>query len=171
MHTRNPGFIAGDYWLVCERCGFDYRFSQMKKEWTGVWVCSKCWEPRHPQDFVRAVRDEQRVPVARPASIISNLTTTLSSAASKGAKSIVVASASNIADKDTIGVVLQSFDEDWDSASELVQWTYVNGDPSGTTITLADGLWEDAASGNIVRLGQVTGPTITTPTGVSADDL
>lgn len=29
-------------------------------------VCPKDWEPRHPQDFVKGVRDNQSVPVSRP---------------------------------------------------------------------------------------------------------
>jgi hypothetical protein len=29
-------------------------------------VCPKDWEPRHPQDFVKGVRDDQRVPWVRP---------------------------------------------------------------------------------------------------------
>lgn len=56
-HSRNPNFIAGDFWVVCDRCGLDYRRSQTKLEWTGLLVCNDCWEPRHPQDFVRAIKD------------------------------------------------------------------------------------------------------------------
>jgi hypothetical protein len=58
-HSKNPGYIAGDHWVECSRCGFDYRQSHMKREWTGVIVCQECWEPRHPQDFVRATEDDQ----------------------------------------------------------------------------------------------------------------
>jgi len=58
-HSKNPGYIAGDHWVECARCGFDYRQSHMKREWTGVIVCQECWEPRHPQDFVRATEDDQ----------------------------------------------------------------------------------------------------------------
>jgi hypothetical protein len=31
-------------------------------------VCSKDWEPRHPQDFVRGITDIQAVPWSRPES-------------------------------------------------------------------------------------------------------
>ena len=57
MHEKNPGYKAGDYWMVCDRCGFDYRRSQMRQEWTGLWVCEADWEPRHPQDFAQAKPD------------------------------------------------------------------------------------------------------------------
>lgn len=58
-HTRNPGYIAGDHWVECMRCGLEYRRSNMKTEWNGSIVCSPCWEPRHPQDFVRGTEDDQ----------------------------------------------------------------------------------------------------------------
>jgi hypothetical protein len=51
---------------VCDRCGFEYKSYQLKQEWTGNMVCRFCWESRHPQDFVRAVKDEQAVPWTRP---------------------------------------------------------------------------------------------------------
>ena len=58
MKSRNPGFQPGNMWLICDRCGFAYRRSVMKKEWTGLIVCEKDWEPRHPQDFARGIPDE-----------------------------------------------------------------------------------------------------------------
>lgn len=57
MNFNGRGFKPGDYWMICDRCGFKYRQSQMKKEWTGSIVCTDCWEPRHPQEFVRGRKD------------------------------------------------------------------------------------------------------------------
>lgn len=51
---------------ICDRCGFEFKSFQLQKEWTGLMVCKECWEPRHPQDFVKAVTDKQSVPWARP---------------------------------------------------------------------------------------------------------
>jgi len=51
---------------ICDRCGFEFYSFELKKEWQGLMVCHSCWEPRHPQDFVRAVSDEQAVPWSRP---------------------------------------------------------------------------------------------------------
>lgn len=57
---------------ICDRCGFEYNLNALRKEWTGLMVCSGpatngCWEPRHPQDFVRGVPDSQGVrPNMRP---------------------------------------------------------------------------------------------------------
>lgn len=57
-HNKSPGFKSGDNWTTCQRCGFDVYGSDIRKEWTGSLVCSSCWEPRHPQDFVRAIKED-----------------------------------------------------------------------------------------------------------------
>jgi hypothetical protein len=59
-------YIPGDFWRICDACGFQYRSSQTRKRWDGAWVCDADWEPRHPQDFVRGRKDRQRVPEPRP---------------------------------------------------------------------------------------------------------
>lgn len=52
---------------ICDRCGFKKRNYELRKEWTGLLVCrDTCWEPRHPQDFVRGVADRQAIPDPRP---------------------------------------------------------------------------------------------------------
>lgn len=55
-------------WLaICDRCGKKKNSDQLRKEWTGLMVCSDgCWEPRHPQDSVRGVVDRQAPPWVRP---------------------------------------------------------------------------------------------------------
>lgn len=59
-------YRPGDFYLICDECGFKVRASETRKRWDGRRVCSKDWEPRHPQDFVRGRRDKQRVPEPRP---------------------------------------------------------------------------------------------------------
>lgn len=60
-------FRKGDFNRICDRCGFKKKASETKKEWTGLIVCIEgCWEPRHPQEFVKGRRDRQRVPNPRP---------------------------------------------------------------------------------------------------------
>ena len=65
---RSDFWSSGDYNAICDRCGFKFKFSELKKEWDGLYVCTAngCWEPRQPQDFVRGVNDHQSVPVSRP---------------------------------------------------------------------------------------------------------
>ena len=59
-------FALGEWDSVCDQCGRGFKFSDLSKRWDNAWVCDACWEPRQPQDFVRAVRDDPSVPVARP---------------------------------------------------------------------------------------------------------
>ena len=34
---------------VCDRCGWAYRYLQLRMEWTGFKVCPECYEPKNPQ--------------------------------------------------------------------------------------------------------------------------
>lgn len=61
-----PGYIPGDFWRICDVCGIRYRASQTRMRWDRLMVCEKDWEPRHPQDNVRARPDRMAVPNPRP---------------------------------------------------------------------------------------------------------
>ena len=58
-----------DFNRICDQCGFKFKASETRKQWDGLIVCNSCYEPRHPQDFVRGRRDRQRVPDPRPQSL------------------------------------------------------------------------------------------------------
>lgn len=59
-------YLHGDYNALCFECGFKFKASELKRHWQGYYVCDSCWEPRHPQDFVRGVPDEQTPPWTQP---------------------------------------------------------------------------------------------------------
>jgi hypothetical protein len=61
-------YKSGTYNGICDRCGSKFKFSDLKLEWDGLYVCTAngCWEPRQPQDYVKGVRDDMSVPVSRP---------------------------------------------------------------------------------------------------------
>ncbi len=59
----------GDYNAICDRCGFKFKASELKLEWTGLQVCVDDWEPRHPSDFFKGFADDQSVPYSRPDSV------------------------------------------------------------------------------------------------------
>lgn len=51
---------------ICQRCGFVFNLSALRREWTGLQVCdgpnsNHCFEMRQPQDSVRGVPDRQNV--------------------------------------------------------------------------------------------------------------
>lgn len=60
-------FVLGDSKSCCDRCGFDFYHSMLRKEWTGAMVCTQCWDPRHPQDSIKARPERNNVRDARPA--------------------------------------------------------------------------------------------------------
>lgn len=59
-------FVLGKWNAQCDRCGFDYKNTELKQEWTGLRVCRECYEPRHPQDRLRAKADRQSTAWTRP---------------------------------------------------------------------------------------------------------
>ena len=34
---------------ICDRCGFQYPYQTLRKEWNGLRTCTECWNPKHPQ--------------------------------------------------------------------------------------------------------------------------
>ena len=64
--SGNTYFLKGAWNVICDRCGQKYKAQELRKEWTGLMVCEGCWEPRHPQDFLRTSPDIMSVPYVRP---------------------------------------------------------------------------------------------------------
>lgn len=60
-----PIYVKGDWLAICDVCGRQYKASYLRKRWDGLMVCSNDYEQRHPQDFVRGVKDTQVVPWVR----------------------------------------------------------------------------------------------------------
>lgn len=56
----------GDYNAICDVCGRKYKASELRKRWDGAMVCSEDYEPRHPQDFIRGIRETTKLPFTRP---------------------------------------------------------------------------------------------------------
>lgn len=51
----------GNWKVCCHVCGFWFPSGEIKKRWDGLLVCSKDYEARHPQEFLR-VPPERIVP-------------------------------------------------------------------------------------------------------------
>lgn len=66
MRRRIDKAEPGAWNALCDRCKFKFKNYELKKTWDGFYVCEECWEPRHPQDFVRGVEDNPSVPWSRP---------------------------------------------------------------------------------------------------------
>ena len=63
---RKLHYRPGSFYRVSDRTGFKVRAEDTIKEWNGQIVERRVFEPRHPQDLVRGVRDHQGVPDPRP---------------------------------------------------------------------------------------------------------
>lgn len=59
-------YKPGDFNAVCFLCGKERKASELRKHWQGYYVCPEHWEPRHPQDFVRGIPDNQSPPFVQP---------------------------------------------------------------------------------------------------------
>ena len=66
MRVQELVYVKGQWNADCDYCGFTFKSSQLKLEWTGLRACAECFSVRHPQEFVRGV-PESNIPWARPA--------------------------------------------------------------------------------------------------------
>lgn len=64
--SYSPTYRSGDHKAICDVCGRISKASEMRKRWDGLVVDSRCFEIRHPQDFVRAKADIQAPAWTRP---------------------------------------------------------------------------------------------------------
>lgn len=62
-NAYRPGGVYG----LCDRCSFQFRLKSLRKEWTGMMVCSKCFDEK-PAELTPPVVRPEGVPVkdARP---------------------------------------------------------------------------------------------------------
>lgn len=63
--TNEGVYVAGDYYLLCDICGFKIRRSEARKAWDGSMRCASDFEERHPQDTVEPRPERQNVIDAR----------------------------------------------------------------------------------------------------------
>ena len=59
-------YADGDWNVIADCCGRKRKRSQCRKQWDNAIVCIEHWEPRQPQDKLRAFKDVQSVPDPRP---------------------------------------------------------------------------------------------------------
>jgi hypothetical protein len=55
----------GQWFALCDVCGFKFLSGQLRERWDGLMVDDACWETRHPQEFVKSVK-EATIPWSRP---------------------------------------------------------------------------------------------------------
>ncbi len=63
LHTKK---FPGRHKFVCDVDGMVYYSEDKKIRWDGAVVHKDNWEPRHPQDLTKAVREDTSVDNPRP---------------------------------------------------------------------------------------------------------
>jgi len=119
----SQGYIPGDVYFICDQCGLKYRTSESRMQWNGLKVCNQCWEPRHPQLSVRAVREKIAVKDARPrqTDVFRNVetSTTLDELAAKGTTVIMVDDDTGISAGYAIAVTLDNGSQIWTTVDRI----------------------------------------------------
>lgn len=52
--------------VLCDQCGKKFKSEELQKQWNNLMVCSRCYEPRNIQDFIKGVPDNKPRPYYRP---------------------------------------------------------------------------------------------------------
>lgn len=56
----------GDFNAACSMCGRKRKASELVRNWQGMYRCKEHNEPRHPQDFVRGIKENMAPPFVQP---------------------------------------------------------------------------------------------------------
>lgn len=59
-------YEAGEYYLICDVCGFKVKRRNARKRWDNALVCEKDWEPKNPLLNPVVPRETTAVRDARP---------------------------------------------------------------------------------------------------------
>jgi hypothetical protein len=145
MRRRLDEYRHGDHNSISDRTGFKVKASELRPEWTGNYVESRHWEPRHPQDFVRGIRDNPAVdnPRPGPADTFGVSETTLDADELPGQTVLSVTSTANMTVGDSIKIAL---DNDEFHLSTISSFS------AGDTVTIGTAIPSKAASGNTVYI-------------------
>ena len=122
--------------------------------WNGAIVHKGNWEPRHPQDFVKARPERAIVKDARPPptpSFVGPLDTTLAADAVPGATSLSVASSVRMEAGDFLSIMLDN--------GEPFRVLLIDV-PDAASITIERGLPGAASSGNMVYDNSAISPPV-----------
>jgi hypothetical protein len=63
---KSTWWKSGDWNAICDVCGHKYKASQLKLRWDGLMTCQADWEIRHPQELIRPIPDQSKLPWTRP---------------------------------------------------------------------------------------------------------
>lgn len=64
MENRDR-YVQGTWNVVCDVCGFKFKAFELRRRWDGMMVCPADYEERHPQEFIKPVKERSGVPWTR----------------------------------------------------------------------------------------------------------
>jgi hypothetical protein len=106
-------YIPGDNWIIDDQSGLKIRASKARLQWDGQLVHERHFDPRHPQDFVRAIPDHQAADITRPRGLdafIGPLQTETTEAALPGEYWLVVVTTNGMEVGDALTIILANGD-------------------------------------------------------------
>ena len=144
-------FKLGDWNVICDRCGMDRKASACRMTWDNLFVCSDtCWEPRHPQDFVVGIPDNQSVPIARPEEETPTYETTVFKTANVHDVVIQLDAADGLEADDFIGIEMDN---------GAMHWTGITADTTDDSVRLKTAMPHKATAGRQVFLQRAVSQT------------
>jgi hypothetical protein len=63
---RTTWWDSGKWNAICDVCGFKFKDTDLKRRWDGLMVCSDDYEMQHPQERIRPIPDQKKLPWTRP---------------------------------------------------------------------------------------------------------
>ena len=138
-------FTMGDFNRICDRTGFKVKASDTKREWNHLIVRTKSWEERHPQDFIRGIRDVQAVNDPRPGAQDSLVytETTLDADELPGQTTLSVTATTSMTVGDAVMLVQDNDELHMSNIASIV---------AGDTVTIDDATTYLASSGNVLYI-------------------
>lgn len=62
----NDNYIKGDFNAICDQCSLQFKGSELRKMWNGLYACKDCWEARPLYETPNKPSKPRRLPFSRP---------------------------------------------------------------------------------------------------------
>ena len=57
---------SGEINAICDQCSFKFKMSELRRQWNGLMTCPDCYDTQHPQERIRPIPDQKKLPWTRP---------------------------------------------------------------------------------------------------------
>lgn len=74
--SYNETWISGEWAAICDRCGFKFKSSELRRQWNGRMVCKDDFDLQHPQELLRTTPEKVDVPFTAPETTDTHITVT-----------------------------------------------------------------------------------------------